>query len=284
MPAPVHPYSEYGVALRTLRSARSWLGRLLFLCVVAQFIGFALFYWTQQPYKEMKPGFEKEEISWLDRARDLWQRSAVANPTTPSATAPAFRSTDPFYPGTIQSRKLNVREQWDTTYTMVVPVTQILGLMAAASQTIVVFLTLLLILVAQAPGVVHVTRSLIWSVLLLFTVLPWQYVAPGFPVPGILYHYQEMLDMIGPMVVPGEHVYRYQWFLLHARFIFWPLLGMLVLLISSERYRAGLALAIGHPLQSMMQPRQPNAGLGMSAPRVAPTISPVPPKPAEKKV
>jgi hypothetical protein len=140
---------------------------------------------------------------------------------------------------------------------MTVPLSQMVGLMAVCSQVIVMFLTLLLILVAQAPGVVHVTRGLIWSILLLFMVLPWQYFARNFPFPGVLYGYQELLGMIGPHVVsnPDVKVYGYQKLLVYGRFILWPAVSLVVLLIVAERFRAGIMLAIGHPLQSMLQPK-----------------------------
>ncbi|HUO10595.1 MAG TPA: hypothetical protein VM008_19995 [Phycisphaerae bacterium] len=245
MPSPVHPYSDYGVALRTLRSARGWLGFLLLACVIMQFVGFALMCWTQQPYKNMRP----EKVG-----------------STPAATSPVVAvEEDPFYPGSVQSRQLNVRNQWDTIYTMAVPVTQLAALIAVASQSIVVFITLLVVLVAQAPGVAQITKGLIWSILLLFMFLPWQYFARDFPIPGVIYSYKELLRLIEPHVT-GEHVARFQIFLLYGRFVAWPLIGLFVLLITSERFRAGIMIAIGHPLQSILQPRPtaPGAGKGPS--------------------
>jgi hypothetical protein len=178
--------------------------------------------------------------------------------TTRSAamTAPAPRppSASVFFPGTDQSRRLNIRNQWDTVFTMAVPATQLAGLIAVSSQAIIVFITLLVVLVAQAPGVAQVTRSLIWSVLLLFMFLPWQYFARDFPIPGVIFGYSELLRLIGPHVA-GDPVYGYQTWLVYGRFIAWPLIGLFALLITSERYRAGVMIAIGHPLQSILQPR-----------------------------
>ena len=259
MPSPVHPYSDYGVALRTLRSSRGWLGFLLLACVIFQFIGFALMCWTQQPYKGSRP--EKMSVG-------------------PVATAAAVTvEEDPFYPGSVQSRQLNVRNQWDTTYTMAVPVTQLCALIAVASQSIVVFITLLVVLVAQAPGVAQITRSLIWSILLLFMFLPWQYFARDFPIPGVIYSYKELLRLIEPHVT-GEHVARYQTFLLYGRFVAWPIVGLFVLLITSERFRAGIMIAIGHPLQSILQPRPVSPSTGSSK---GPSISNIGLTSAEKK-
>lgn len=253
MPSPVHPYSDYGVSLRTLRSARGWLGFLLVMCVAWQFIGFALFYWTPQPYESMRPEYV---------------------PSIPTASAPAIGPTTqgesvPFLPQTPQGKRLNVRKEWELTYMMVVPVTQLASLIAVSSQVIIVFITLLVVLVAQAPGVAQITRSLIWSVLLLFMFLPWQYFARDFPIPGVIYSYTEMTSFIGPHVVKGIAINGLHTWLLFGRFIVWPLVGLLVLLITSERYRAGIMIAIGHPLQSILQPRGGAVTAGPPVPKPA---------------
>jgi hypothetical protein len=250
VPSPVHPYSDYGVALRTLRSARSWLNFALILCVVAQFVGFALMWWTPQPYKEMKP-------QWM----------AASRPATAAAVLPETV----FYPGVDENHRLNIHEQWAATYTLAVPVTQLGSLVAATSQVIIVFVTLLVVLVAQAPGVAQITRSLIWSVLLLFMFLPWQYFARGFPIPGVIYSYAELVERIGPIMV-GEKVLPVMFWLVYGRFIVWPALGVLVLIVTAERFRAGVMLAIGHPLQSMLQGRS-----GLSSGTIGGASRPMPP-------
>ena len=248
MPSPVHPYSDYGVSLRTLRSARGWLGFLLLACVAWQFVGFSLMYWTQQPYPSMKPEFI----------------NGVPMDSAP-ALGPTTQGDVPLFPRSAQAKRLKVRPEWELTYTMAVPVTQLCALIAVSSQVIIVFLTLLVMLVAQAPGVAQITRSLIWSVLLLFMFLPWQYFARDFPIPGVIYSYTELLDFIGPHVVKGAPVTWLHVWLVMGRFIVWPLLGLFVLLVSGERYRAGIMIAIGHPLQSILQPRG-----GVPAPSPAP--------------
>jgi hypothetical protein len=256
VPSPVHPYSDYGVALRTLRSARSWLNFVLVLCVIAQFVGFALMWWTPQPYKEMK-------AQWM----------AASQP----AAAPLSLPAEVFYPGVDENHRLNIHEQWAATYALSVPVTQIGSLLAVTSQVIIVFVTLLVVLVAQAPGVAQITRALIWSVLLLFMFLPWQYFAKNFPIPGIMYSYAELVELIGPLKVPGGKAMPIMYWLMYGRFILWPILGMLVMIITGERFRAGIMLAIGHPLQSMMQPRAGAAPI--SLPGAARSLPPMAPPP-----
>lgn len=277
MAAPVHPYSDYGVALRTLRAARGWLGLLLLLCVMAQFLGFGLMYGTQQPYESLKAQYAKTNADVLrERAIPVLENWGLIAPGS-------SQHAEDWFPQTPQSRKLNIRKQWDLTYTMIVPVTQVLGLVAATAQFIIIFLTLLVVLVAQAPGVAQMTRSLIWTVLLSFMAFPWQFVfTQGFPIPGIFWGYHEMLSTIAPHVVAGEHVYGYQKLLVLLRFIGLPLLGLLVLLITSERFRAGIQLAIGHPLQSIMQNRSGPATVGPvlpGRPVVQPPLTSTPQRP-----
>ena len=252
MPSPVHPYSDYGVALRTLKSARAWLSVMLIACVTAQFIGFALMWWTPQPYEGRKPAYKPAPAAPTLTALIDEIKSQI--PSTSPATAQSKTPKEQFFPGSDQGKRLNVHNQWDTTYTMVVPVTQLASLIAVSSQAIIVFVTLLVVLVAQAPGVAQMTRSLIWSVLVLFMFLPWQYFARDFPIPGVIYGYSELLRLIGPHVA-GEKVYPFEIWMVYGRFVVWPIMGLLALLVTAERFRAGVMIAIGHPLQSILQPR-----------------------------
>ncbi len=271
MPSPVHPYSDYGVALRTLKSARAWLSFMLVACVATQFIGFALMWWTPQPYERMKAEYKTASTASNHIATAEGSHGAAAQ-TEPASEAPFFPAAD---------QGLNVRKQWSTTYTMAVPVTQLASLIAVSSQAIIVFITLLVMLVAQAPGVAQMTRGLIWSVLVLFMFLPWQYFARDFPIPGVIYGYSELLGRIGPNIV-GQHadggrVFPFEIWMVYGRFMVWPLLGLLASLVTAERYRAGVMIAIGHPLQSMLQPRGGTAGVpAIPNPMPMPALKPRP--------
>lgn len=256
MASPVHPYSDYGVALRQLRSARGVLGWMLAIAVLVQLAGFSLLVFTQQPYVGMHPTVQVEK-TWFDVISERLSKigsdpSAATQPVKETVATPAIPAPAPM--DFLPPSRLNIRTQWNTTYTLAVPMTQIAGIVSAASQVVLVFLTLLVILVAQAPGVSQVTRSLIWTVVLFFLVFPWQTLARDFPIPGFLYSYSEMLRFIAPHVT-HQRVYGFETLLLYARFIAYPIFGLLLLLIAAERFRAGLMLAIGHPLQSMMVPK-----------------------------
>lgn len=274
MPSPVHPYSDYGVALRTLKSARSWLAFMLIVCVLTQFIGFALIWWTPQPFVGMRPPWSPQPKSaQVDDMRE-WMRTHQST-TAPGAASKPAPPPDSFFPVTDESRHLGIRKEWDNVYTLAVPVTQLAGLIAISSQCIIVFVTLLVLLVAQAPGVAQITRSFIWSVLVLFMFFPWQYLARDFPIPGVIYSYLEMLRRFQDFVDhTGDKLYPFYAGMIYGRFIVWPLLGLLALLVTAERFRAGVTIAIGHPLQSMFQPR--SAGVSPLPPLLATQPRPMP--------
>lgn len=265
MSAPVHPYSDYGVALRTLRSGRNMLGVLLFVCVMLQIFGFIMMRFTTQPYigsqivavrHPMRNGVARSEFGAVRVAR-----IGDEGRTTPSRQV--FENYMPRKWLTIlrQSRRLNLRRQWRIAYYLAVPVTQLLGVLASASQAVLIFVTLLVMLVSGAPGIAHVTRSFFWSVVLLFIVIPWQYVLPGFPIPGILYGWHELIRTLDLSFLPppGHGIPAGQRALIVARYVLWPVLGLVVMLVTAERFRAGTRLAIGHPLQSLLNKNAPPA-------------------------
>jgi hypothetical protein len=266
MSAPVHPYGDYGVALRTLRSGRNFLGYVLFFSVMLQVVGFLLMRFTTQPYRAGQPVamIQRVEHSASRRAEGAGNY-AVMHSGIPahlnvlpdaSSVGQAIENyqSDRLLLGEQAGRRLNLRRQWRESYYLIAPVAQLLGLLASGSQAIIIFVTLLVILVGQAPGVAHMTRSLIWSVILLFMVFPWQYVLPGFPIPGVLYGWHELHNTLALSFLPppGHGISFDQRILIVGRYVLWPVLALVVMLVTAERFRAGVRLAIGHPLQSMM--------------------------------
>ncbi len=282
MSAPVHPYGDYGVALRTLRSGRNFLGYVLFFSVMLQVVGFILMRFTTQPYRASNPvvlikhapGHGPAGLSETPGAAFMRAGVPESLDVFPAANAEGqsienYQSSR-LVMGEKAGRRLNLRRQWRESYYLIAPITQLLGLLASGSQAIIIFVTLLVILVAQAPGVANMTRSLIWSVILLFMVFPWQYVLPGFPIPGVLYGWHELHNTLALAFLPppGHGISFDQRILIVGRYVLWPVLALVVMLVTAERFRAGVRLAIGHPLQSMMLGE--NRGSAAAAPRNTP--------------
>lgn len=278
MSAPVHPYGDYGVALRTLRSGRNFLGYVLFFSVMLQVVGFILMRFTTQPYRASTPVIVVHHLPRHRSALSNSNRHPVLRAGLPESLQGFAASgtegqsienyqSDRMVLGEKAGRRLNLRRQWRESYYLIAPITQLLGLLASGSQAIIIFVTLLVILVAQAPGVANMTRSFIWSVILLFMVFPWQYVLPGFPIPGVLYGWHELHSTLALAFLPppGHGISFDQRILIVGRYVLWPVLALVVMLVTAERFRAGVRLAIGHPLQSMML--GDNRGTPGSAPR-----------------
>ncbi len=265
MSAPMHPYSDYGVALRTLRSGRNMLGILLFACVMLQIFGFIMMRFTTQPYIGSQIVVTRHES--LTKAREAATGQIhVARTGDVGQLASGRRVLENYMPRQWrailrQGRRLNLRRQWRIAYYLTVPVTQLLGVLASASQAVLIFVTLLVMLIGGAPGIAHVTRSFFWSVVLLFIVIPWQYILPGFPIPGILYGWHELMRTLDLsfLPAPGHGIPPGQRALIVARYILWPVVGLVVMLVTAERFRAGTRLAIGHPLQSLVNKSRPAA-------------------------
>ena len=279
MSAPVHPYGDYGVALRTLRSGRNFLGYVLFFSVMLQVVGFILMRFTTQPYRAgnpvvlIKPTARQRADVPPNSARQTIMRTGVPESldifphTHVNGQSIENYQSNRLVMGEKAGRRLNLRRQWRESYYLIAPITQLLGLLASGSQAIIIFVTLLVILVAHAPGVANMTRSLIWSVILLFMVFPWQYVLPGFPIPGVLYGWHELHNTLALAFLPppGHGISFDQRILIVGRYVLWPVLALVVMLVTAERFRAGVRLAIGHPLQSMMLGE--NRGTSAAAPR-----------------
>ncbi|MGC8560848.1 MAG: hypothetical protein ACP5O1_09235 [Phycisphaerae bacterium] len=263
MSAPVHPFSDYGVALRTLRSGRNMLGVLLFVCVMLQIFGFIMMRFTTQPYVGSqivaRGHLTRKQVHRIASGRVRIARVGDEGQMTPGRQVVENYMPRKWSAILRQSRRLNLRRQWKIAYYLAVPVTQLLGVLASASQAVLIFVTLLVMLVSGAPGIAHVTRSFFWSVVLLFIVIPWQYVLPGFPIPGILYGWHELIRTLDLsfLPAPGHGIPAGQRALIVARYVLWPVVGLVVMLVTAERFRAGTRLAIGHPLQSLLTKNRP---------------------------
>ena len=262
MAEPVHPYGEYGIALRALGTGRNTLGILLFICVITQVIGFLLVRFSTEPYTGSNPVVATTPSAAHRPASQpavttvsgvsVVDENPAQNQWTGGQTVENYGVarwlTD------AQGRKLNLRSEWATTYYLAAPVTQQIGVITAALQVILIFLTWILILAARAPGSAHMTRGLIASVILLFIVLPWQSLLPGFPIPGVLYSANELINTLIVVFLPppGQGINFDQRLLIVIRYVLWPVIAMVVMLMIAERFRAGIRQAIGHPLQSII--------------------------------
>ena len=129
------------------------------------------------------------------------------------------------------------------------------GLVFSILLSITLGFTTLVMLNGRTVGVSREVSAFFWSLVLLLLLVPWQGILnhPGlangpFHLPGVLYTWSELY----------ENGYRFQegrpdW-LGWVRFIVWPVVALLVLLIVHSKARRGVKEALGEDLAIMDEP------------------------------
>jgi hypothetical protein len=127
----------------------------------------------------------------------------------------------------------------------------LVGLTDFAGIVLVAILALDLLLITQIMvvgrliGVGRLSSALIWSVVLGVLIFPWQAFLnwqwlSGYRLPGILFTWYELMDK--RLWTPQEGVYAV---LLWGRFVIWPLVAIILLLVIQARSTRGLRMALG---------------------------------------
>jgi hypothetical protein len=192
---------------------------------------------------------------------------AVTTPTTTEAPANT-RRTASSSSSSSDNRASTLHIAANDVLRYLIPVANFLGILFAVLLSVVLFLIVMIMLVGRLIGVAGVTSGFVWSVLLLLLLFPWQaflisegrspsayaaapgrstysyeYLAeqPAFKVPGVLYTYPELRD---------EANFDHNWkepevILKWARFLVFPLVTLLILMMVQAKSSRGLRLALG---------------------------------------
>jgi len=139
--------------------------------------------------------------------------------------------------------------------------TDFLAIIAVAVLTVVMLLIMGIMLVGRLVGVTHVTRAFIGSVLLMVVLFPWQsiwnypaagtlqtdptpvedtLVGPRFGLPGVLYTWPELQHHAHFRTDPLTAA-----ILGWGRFVGWPVVAIIILLMVQARSSRGLKFALG---------------------------------------
>jgi hypothetical protein len=122
-----------------------------------------------------------------------------------------------------------------------------LGVIVPPVLSVVLLLILQIMLIGRLIGVSKLVKAFIWSVVLGLLLFPWQailinqtFTSPDFKIPGVLFTWAEMLARakdhpVGP--VPN--------ILFWGRFVGFPVLALLILLLIQGNSSRGLRLALG---------------------------------------
>lgn len=120
------------------------------------------------------------------------------------------------------------------------------GIVLAILYSLVLLLLVNIMLVGRLIGISHMTKAFIWSLLLALLVFPWQAFLTtqgldeeaftAFKWPGVLYTWRELSEYHG---FPASDLLKW------GRFVIWPAVAMLMLMLAQMRSSRGLRLSLG---------------------------------------
>lgn len=222
--SPIATAADYADAMMAARRAKNWLFLFLLLILMGQL---GMFFAIRH-----NPGL-------------IGSSGVVISTATTEPSAPATQ------PSGFQVAKL-------MEYFVVI--TGFAGIVLALVLAAVQLLIVTIMLVGRLIGVSRVTSAFIWGLLLIVLLFPWQSLllspvsAPlnsqattntEFKLPGVLYTWGEITHpTLGATFNPADlsaNLAYLRW----ARFVIWPSIAMLLLLVIQSKSSRGLRMALG---------------------------------------
>jgi hypothetical protein len=205
--------ADYADAIMTARRAKNTLFLLLLLILIAQLTLF-----------------------FLGRNDVLNYPSAVA-----ANAAPAIEAGATSQPTSAPS----IDPGWIAKLEYLVNITAYLGIVLTIVLAVVLLLIVKIMLVGRLIGVARLTSAFIWTVVLGALLFPWQAFWPddvtfNFKVPGALYTWDELVRRVKTRTEMADSTVLF-W----ARFVAFPALALLILLVVQVKSRRGLQQALG---------------------------------------
>jgi hypothetical protein len=126
-------------------------------------------------------------------------------------------------------------------------VTTFLGTILPPLLALVLLIIVNIMLVGRLIGVARVTSAYIWSLLLMLLLFPWQaflgkvtFYSGDFRIPGVLFTWEELVAQAHFPTQPLE-LAIVKW----ARFLVFPLLALILLMMVQSKSNRGLRQALG---------------------------------------
>jgi hypothetical protein len=124
----------------------------------------------------------------------------------------------------------------------IIGISDFAGITLSSVLSMVLLLIVLIMVVGRTLGVSGTTSAYVWSLLLIMLLFPWQaFLDPySFKVPGVLYTWRELRTgaQFTPANIPDAIV---RW----SRFVVFPVLALVILLIIQVQTTRGMKLALG---------------------------------------
>jgi hypothetical protein len=225
--------SEYVGALRPLRVAKAVAWLLVWAVLAAQVVCFVLAQFT---------GSLGAPGGAVAAATPAAQTRPASNPATSEANAPAL-APRPQAPAMLlavgEAEAVRLRR---AAVESVLSLTEFVGPVAALALMMLIGTALQIVLVGRLGGARGFASSLVWSIVLLLTLTPWQQFLGGMAASGVLFDYdtlQTALRQVQPQWSAGE--YASPVFLAHlARFLLAPFIVLLVWILVGLRFAQGM--------------------------------------------
>jgi hypothetical protein len=225
-PSNIATAADYADAMMIARRAKNTLFQLLLLMLILQIATFFVARTTNYV---------------LPAATDNSSLAGTVTPTTAPTTQGSIAAamSDPATRATMAGQVLRY----------VTALIDFLGILLIVVLAMVILLIAKIMLVGRLIGVAQVTSAFIWCVFLVVLLFPWQAFLQNtdftgdFKVPGVLYTWGELTHPTLGAKFQGASVYEtgLRW----ARFVGFPVVAIILLLVVQAKSSRGLRAALG---------------------------------------
>jgi hypothetical protein len=140
---------------------------------------------------------------------------------------------------------------WHDVARYAVGASDFLGVAGTILVALVLYLITQIMVVGRLIGVSRVIGALIWALVVLVLIFPWQaflrdqtFTSREWMFPGILYTWDELLNRV-TIGTRGQQNSINVLILHWARFVAWPLVGIILLLLIQVKSNRGMSQALG---------------------------------------
>ena len=201
---------QYLEAYQSLRVAKNWFWWLMLLAVVINVGTFiAVRFW---PVLQASPSFQ----ATLAELRI----SSQTIPTSQPAPSTESDASETFY-GVLG---------------VVLPLARSVGLACALLLVLSLLLSLKVALLGRLGGVGHLTSSMLWGLVLMVLMVPWDAAFPGVGVPGVLFSRGGLVAATAEVTWGAAGVTWDDHVLYFVRFAAYPIVTVLIWLVVQLKY------------------------------------------------
>jgi hypothetical protein len=226
-PSNIATAADYADAMMIARRAKNVLFFLLLIMLLLQLTIFFVARHTQHvlPESAVTPSLA----------------DSVATPALPAASQPA--STQPI--AALRDKALT-----PDVLRYVTGIIDFLGVVFILVLAVVLLLIIKIMLVGRLIGVAQVTTAFIWCTFLALLLFPWQGFLQNtdftgdFKIPGVLYTWNELIQPGSGAKFTSSGFDSFT-ILRWARFVGWPVVSLILLLVVQAKSSRGLRAALG---------------------------------------